>query len=93
MPPKFLENIVIMCFERRCSKQNRVIRLKSSISPPTNFWAGYPTAVIRSSDVNNAVYCIAVAYSSFTKIHVVKQVVCTDVKVRAEPTVPGSIDK
>ena len=32
MPPKCLENIVILCFERRFSKQN--IRLKSNISPP-----------------------------------------------------------
>jgi len=50
-------------------------------------------AVIRSSDVNNAVYCVAVAYSSFTKRHVVEQVVCTDVKVGAEPTAPRSINK
>jgi len=29
MPPsKFVENIVILCFERRFSKQNSVIRLK-----------------------------------------------------------------
>ena len=33
-PLKFLENIVILCFERRFSKQNSVIRLKSNISPP-----------------------------------------------------------
>jgi len=33
-PPKFLENIVILCFERRFSKQNSVIRLKSNIFPP-----------------------------------------------------------
>ena len=31
MPPKFLENMVILCFERRFSKQNSVIHLKSSI--------------------------------------------------------------
>jgi len=36
-PPKFLENIVILCFERRFSKQNSVIRLKSNILPPQNF--------------------------------------------------------
>ena len=42
-PPKFLENIVILCFEKRFSKQNRVIRLRSNILPPTNFWAGYAT--------------------------------------------------
>jgi len=33
MPPKFLENIVILCFERHFSKQNNVIRLKSNIPP------------------------------------------------------------
>jgi len=32
--PKFLENIVILCFERRFSKQNSVIRLKSNILTP-----------------------------------------------------------
>jgi len=45
MPPKFLETIAILCFERRCSKQNSVIRLKSSILAPPNFWAGYATGV------------------------------------------------
>jgi len=33
-PPKFLENIVILCFERRFSKQNSVIRQKSNFLPP-----------------------------------------------------------
>jgi len=35
-PSKFSENTVILCFERRFSKQNRVIRLKSSthFGPP-----------------------------------------------------------
>jgi len=37
VPPKFLENIVILCFERRFSQQNSVIRLKSSILAPTKF--------------------------------------------------------
>jgi len=32
--PKFLENVVILCFERCFSKQNSVIRLKSSTFPP-----------------------------------------------------------
>jgi len=41
--PKFLENIVILCFERRFSKQNSVIRLQSNILPPQHFWAGYAT--------------------------------------------------
>jgi len=36
-PFKFLENIVILCFERRFSKQNSVIRLKSNILAPQNF--------------------------------------------------------
>jgi len=30
-PPKFVKNIVILCFERRFSKQNSVIRLKLNI--------------------------------------------------------------
>jgi len=42
MPPKFLE-IVILCFERRFSKQNSAIRLTANILAPTNFWAGYAT--------------------------------------------------
>jgi len=50
--PKFLENIVILCFESRFSKQNSVIRLKSNILPPPNIgshpnsWSGYATAYI-----------------------------------------------
>jgi len=49
-PPKFLENIDILCIERRFSKQNSVIRLKSNILAskffaPPNFWAGYATGV------------------------------------------------
>jgi len=36
-PLKFLDNIVILCFERRFSKQNSVIRLKSNILPPPKF--------------------------------------------------------
>jgi len=38
MPPKCLENIVILCFERRFSKQNSVIHLKSNILPPPEFF-------------------------------------------------------
>jgi len=43
MPPKFLENIVILSFERRFSKQNRAIRLKSTILAPPKFlgWLRY----------------------------------------------------
>jgi len=36
-PPKFLENIVILCFERCFSKQNIVIRLKLNILSPRIF--------------------------------------------------------
>jgi len=36
VPPKFIENAVILCFERRFSKQNGVIRLKSNILAPIN---------------------------------------------------------
>jgi len=50
-PPKFLENMVFLCFERRVSKHYRVIRLKSNIlAPPillptTNVRAGHATVV------------------------------------------------
>jgi len=37
-----VEYIVILCFERRFSEQNSVIRLKSNIFPPTNFWLATP---------------------------------------------------
>jgi len=33
-PSKFLENTVILFFERRFSEQNILIRIKSNISPP-----------------------------------------------------------
>jgi len=36
-PPKFLENIVIFCFERRFPRQNSVIGLKSNILASPNF--------------------------------------------------------
>jgi len=51
VPPKGLENMVILCFERRFFKQNRVIHLKSNILAPQffwplpNFWAGYATVM------------------------------------------------
>jgi len=41
--PRFLENIFILCFEKRFSEQNSVICLKSNILAPPNFWAGYAT--------------------------------------------------
>jgi len=44
LPPNFLENTGILSFERRFSKQNSVIRLKSNILAPQNFWSGYATA-------------------------------------------------
>jgi len=44
-PPKFLEKIVILCFERRFSKQNSVIRLKSNIFGLPKF-LGCPPKVV-----------------------------------------------
>ena len=41
-PPKFFEHIVILCFERRFSKQNSVFRLKSNILPPPIFGLATP---------------------------------------------------
>jgi len=43
-PQTFLENIVILCFERRFSKQNSVIRLKSNILAPLSFGLATPAA-------------------------------------------------
>jgi len=40
--PKFLENIVFLCFERRFPKQNSVIRLESEFGPPKNFGLATP---------------------------------------------------
>jgi len=40
-PSKFLEHMVILCFERHFSKQNSVIRLKSHISPQFLGWLRY----------------------------------------------------
>jgi len=37
IPQKFLKNIVILWFQRRFSKQNSVIRLKSNIMGSPNF--------------------------------------------------------
>jgi len=45
-PPKFLENVVILCFESFFSKQNSIIRLQSNILAPQKFWAGYATALV-----------------------------------------------
>ena len=36
--PQFLENIVILCFERPYPKQNSVIRLKSNVSASPQFF-------------------------------------------------------
>ena len=44
IPPKFLESIVILCFGRRFSKQNSVIRLKSNILAPQIFELATPLA-------------------------------------------------
>jgi len=63
-----------LCFERRFSKQNSVIRLKSNIYAPSNFWAGYTTVTqaslgsqtIRSRPV--AFYNIALRHRS--RVHI-----------------------
>jgi len=71
---KFLGNILILCFERRFSKKNSVIRLKSNILTPSdfsstpNFWAGYATDCIYSgvevSLVNNNVSSYLTIFTS-----------------------------
>jgi len=42
-PPKLVAYLVILCFERRCPKQNTVARLKSIDFPPKKFWTGHAT--------------------------------------------------
>ena len=42
-PPKFVECLVIVCFERRYPKQNTVARLQSNILRHPTLWAGYAT--------------------------------------------------
>ena len=41
--PKFLAILVILCFERRCRKQNTVAGLRSKDLPALNLWVGYVT--------------------------------------------------
>ena len=55
MPPTVLENIVILCFERRFSRQDSVIRLKLNILPLKRFGLATPLLlllrnVVRDSD-------------------------------------------
>jgi len=62
MPPqKFLEHTVILCFKRRFSKENSVIRLISNIlAPPNkisqkNFWLATPLhyAGVKTEQMNH----------------------------------------
>jgi len=48
-PPKFLENMAILWFERRFSKQNRVIRLNSKFCPPQISLLATPLGIIHST--------------------------------------------
>jgi len=58
MAPKFLENTVILCFERRFSKQNCCSPIIKHFGPPKifwplpNFWAGYATVPGLWSELN-----------------------------------------
>jgi len=51
MPPKFVENIVILCFENRFSKQSNVIRLQSNILTPPQIF-GLATPLFRCTHEN-----------------------------------------
>jgi len=58
MPPKkVLENIVILCFQRGFSKQNNVIRVKSNMLLPPNFWAGCATGPTRFCGADQCLFC------------------------------------
>jgi len=43
MPPQFLEEVVILPFEKRYPKEYTVARLKSNIWPQNKYWAGSAT--------------------------------------------------
>jgi len=43
-PSKFLEYLVILCFNKQYLKQNTVVRLKLNILTHQKFWAGHATA-------------------------------------------------
>jgi len=63
MPPQFLENIGILCFESRF-RNNSVIRLKSNILSPPNSWAGYATESesLKASTQSSSPLVIALIY-------------------------------
>jgi len=52
-PPKFLQNLLILCFERRLSKHNSVDRLESHILTPTHFFAWLRHRSIVSAQTGN----------------------------------------
>jgi len=56
-PQKILENIVILCFQRGFSKQNNVIRVKSNMLLPPNFWAGCATGPTRFCGADQCLFC------------------------------------
>jgi len=61
MPPKFLEYIVILCFERRYPIQNTVASQKSRILHHPIFRAGYATGAWLSyeqNELNSATDCL-----------------------------------
>jgi len=60
--PKFLENLVILPFNWRFSKQNGVICLKSNISPPPKFWAGYATGCQVTTRVSGVYQSLIVTF-------------------------------
>ena len=62
---KFLEHIVILCFERRFSKQNSVIRVKSNILPPPQIF-GLATPL----------YCIYSSVCCYLQIGILHACVC-----------------
>jgi len=53
---KFLENIFIFCFEKRFSKQNSVIRLKSNILAPQKFLGWLRHCSLAIVALNEVVY-------------------------------------
>jgi len=68
-PLKFLENIVILCFERRFSKQNSVIRLKSNIfAPPQSFGLATPLCARCAISANGNLFSWLLALSRTVEV-------------------------
>jgi len=66
--PKFLEYIVILCFERRFAKQNSIIRLKSNILPRPKIFGLATSLFVVSIERNNTTCNVQVKRQKSTNV-------------------------